>query len=52
MTAGRTFRRHLLLVIAALSVTAAFLMSGCLWGVVTDADTGVGLTGATVTYTD
>jgi Tol biopolymer transport system component len=35
-----------------LSITLAFLASGCLWGVVTDADTGVGLTGATVSYTD
>jgi WD40 repeat protein len=35
-----------------LSLAAAFLASGCLWGVVTDADTGVGLTGVAVTYTD
>ena len=30
----------------------AALASGCVWGVVRDADTGAGLTGATITYTD
>lgn len=35
-----------------LSVASAFLASGCLWGVVMDAETGGGVQGATVTYTD
>ncbi len=30
----------------------ALLASGCLWGVVRDAENGVGLSGVTVTYTD
>jgi hypothetical protein len=38
--------------LTVLSITAAFLTSGCLWGVVRDADTGVGVSGATVSYTD
>jgi hypothetical protein len=52
MTAGKTFRRHLLLVIAALCIITGLLASGCLWGVVTNVDTGAGISGATVTYTD
>jgi hypothetical protein len=35
-----------------LSIALAFLASGCLWGVVTDADTGDPLAGVSVTYTD
>jgi len=34
------------------SIAAAFLASGCLWGVVTDADTGAPVGGATVRYAD
>ncbi len=30
----------------------AVLASACMWGVVRDANTGVGIQGATVTYTD
>jgi hypothetical protein len=33
-------------------VTLALLASGCLWGVVKDAETGAGLPGMTVKYTD
>lgn len=35
-----------------LAIAAAFLASGCLWGVVRDADTGAPLSGVTITYTD
>lgn len=52
LTTAKTCRRHLPLAIAALGVTAGFLGSGCLWGVVRDAETGVGVPGATVSYTD
>jgi hypothetical protein len=38
--------------VAVLSIGAAFLASGCLWGVVTDAGTGAPLEGATVSYID
>jgi hypothetical protein len=35
-----------------LGAAVAFLLSGCLWGFVTDADTGDPIGGATVSYTD
>lgn len=38
--------------ILILSICLAFLASGCLWGFVTDADTGAAIPGATVRYTD
>ena len=38
--------------ILMVSLAAVFLASGCMWGVVKDADTGAGIQGATVTYTD
>jgi hypothetical protein len=34
------------------SLAAALPASGCLWGVVTDAETGAAISGATVSYTD
>ena len=37
---------------AVLSIAMAFLASGCLWGVVTDVETGAPISGATVSYTD
>jgi Tol biopolymer transport system component len=52
MTSGRNRWHRLWPMAAILSAAIALLASGCLWGVVTDADTGVGLTGATVSYTD
>jgi hypothetical protein len=53
MMIARHNRRQLLLpLLAALCLTMAFLASGCLWGIVTDADTGAGIAGATVSYTD
>jgi hypothetical protein len=51
IAASRRFFRLWPLVVV-LSVAAAFLASGCLWGVVTDSETGAGLSGVTVTYTD
>jgi Tol biopolymer transport system component len=41
-----------LTVVVVLSIGAAFLASGCLWGVVRDPGTGDGLPGVTVRYTD
>ena len=38
--------------LALLTITTAFLASGCLWGFVRDADTDAGLAGVTVSYTD
>ncbi|OGO08883.1 MAG: hypothetical protein A2Y61_00060 [Chloroflexi bacterium RBG_13_60_13] len=35
-----------------LSIAVSFLVSGCLWGVVTDAETGATIGGATVRYAD
>lgn len=47
-----TRRRFLYPLMALLTITTAFLASGCLWGFVRDADTGDGIAGATVSYTD
>jgi sugar lactone lactonase YvrE len=47
-----TRRRLLYPLLALLAVTTAFLASGCLWGFVRDADTGDGIGGVTVSYTD
>ena len=47
-----TKRRLLCPLMALLAITTAFLASGCLWGIVRDADTGDGLAGVTVSYTD
>ena len=41
-----------LAIVVVLSVSTALLATGCLWGVVTDADTGAAISGATVMYTD
>lgn len=38
-------------VVAVLSLTTALLTSGCMWGIVRD-ETGAGVSGANVTYTD
>ena len=51
MTNG-TARFLLRPLIASLGLMMAVLASGCLWGVVKDAETGAGVSGATVTYTD
>lgn len=50
MIAGRN--RRLWLLVTILSVTIASLASGCLWGVVRDAETGAPVSGATVSYAD
>ncbi len=50
MIAEGARRRYLYPIAAALAT--AFLASGCLWGVVRDAKTGAGVSGATVSYTD
>ena len=47
-----TKRRLLYPLTALLTITTAFLASGCLWGFVRDADTSDGLAGVTVSYTD
>jgi hypothetical protein len=52
MLAGNKRSCRLRPLVAVLSVAAAFLASGCLWGVVTDAETGAAISGATVSYTD
>ena len=44
-------RRYLWLIVTALA-TAMLLASGCMWGFVTDSDTGAAVSGATVKYTD
>ena len=51
MNVPRSFRRLSCLAIVPVAALA-LLASGCLWGVVTDADSGAGLAGATVAYTD
>lgn len=52
MIAGKSRRYHLLAPAAVLIIATALLACGCLWGVVTDADTGNPVSGATVRYTD
>jgi sugar lactone lactonase YvrE len=47
-----TRRRLLCPLTALLTIATAFLASGCLWGIVRDADTGDGIGGVTVSYTD
>jgi hypothetical protein len=51
MIAGKLLRYRLACLILV-PTAAALLASGCLWGVVTDSETGAGLSGVTVTYTD
>jgi peptide methionine sulfoxide reductase MsrA len=41
-----------LAIVTVLSITTVFLASGCLWGVVRDTETGAGVAGATVSWTD
>lgn len=41
-----------LAIVAVLSIATAFQASGCMWGVVRDANTGAPVWGATVSYTD
>jgi len=52
MLNGRNRPHYRLVIPIVLSVVLAFLLSGCLWGFVTDADTGDPIGGATVSYTD
>jgi hypothetical protein len=52
MTRPGNCRCQLLPVVAVLSIGLAFLTSGCLWGVVRDADTGAAPPGVTVSYAD
>src|SRR4030042_7175450 len=52
MLNGRNRPRYRLVILIALSAVLAFLFSGCLWGLVTDADTNAPIAGATVSYTD
>ena len=52
MTAGTRRLPHLPLLMAIMSAAIAFVVSGCLWGVVRDSETGNGIGGVTVTYTD
>lgn len=48
MIVGRKHSYPPLLLLAVLTIASAFLASGCLWGVVTDASTGAPVQGATV----
>ena len=50
--AERKLHYRLARLIVLPAIALALLTSGCLWGVVKDADTGAGLPGMTVTYTD
>jgi len=52
MILGRSRSRYQGLLVLLFSIATAFLASGCLWGVVTDASTGAPIGGATVSYTD
>jgi Tol biopolymer transport system component len=52
MLNGRNRPHYRLVIPIILSAALAFLLSGCLWGFVTDADTGDPIGGATVSYTD
>jgi hypothetical protein len=52
MTTGKKLCRRLSCLAILPAVALALLMSGCLWGFVTDADTGDPISGATVAYTD
>jgi hypothetical protein len=50
MTVRRSRRQGLLVLL--FSIATAFLASGCLWGMVTDAETGAPVGGATISYAD
>ncbi len=52
MILGRSRSRYQGLLVLLFSIATAFLASGCLWGVVTDASTGAPLRGVTVGYVD
>ncbi|HUS82913.1 MAG TPA: tail fiber domain-containing protein [Dehalococcoidia bacterium] len=52
MLKGRNRPYHRLVVFMALSAVLTLLLSGCMWGLVTDPDTGAPLAGTTVSYTD
>lgn len=52
MIAAPNRPHRLLAVVALLSIAVAFLSSGCLWGVVKDANTGAPLPGVSVSYSD
>ena len=49
---SRKRRPHRYLLVIGLSALLALLSSGCLWGVVRDAETGEPIAGAEITYTD
>ena len=52
MLNGRNRLHYRLVIPIVLSAAVAFLLSGCLWGFVTDAGTSDPIGGATVSYTD
>jgi hypothetical protein len=52
MLSGKKRRWCVLPLVAILSIATAFLASGCLWGVVTDTETGIHLGGAKVRVLD
>lgn len=52
MTGGRNCWHSLMPVIMILGIAIAFLACGCMWGFVKDTNTGAGISGATVKYTD
>ena len=52
MTSATNRLHSLFFLISLLTVGAALLTTGCLWGVVTDATTGAPISGASVTYVD
>ncbi len=52
MTAGTKRPSHLPLLMGIVSAAIALFASGCLWGVVRDSETGNGIAGVSVTYTD
>ena len=52
MLNGRNRPHYRLVIPIVLGAAVAFLFSGCMWGFVTDHDTGAPIGGATVSYTD
>ena len=52
MLIGRAHFRGAVLLVGAAALTVALLSTGCVWGVVRDAETGRPLAGASVSYVD
>jgi WD40 repeat protein len=52
MLNGRNRLHYRLIIPIVISAAVAFLLSGCMWGFVTDAGSGDPIGGATVSYTD